>query len=92
MSITAPGWDGLESTVTPISRDLQLEMDILYQRCFTTDEGRKVLAHLEERFCEPDAWVPGEPEAFGYARSAQRKLVREIQLRMKRAENGRTTG
>ena len=82
----APGWEGLDATVTPISRDLQMDLDILYKRCFATEEGKKVLKHLVDRYDEPDAWVPGEPDAFGYARSAQRRLIKEIQARIKRAD------
>ena len=85
VSINSPGWDGLDAARPPvIGRDVQNEIDILYRRCFSTEAGQKVLAHLKERYEEPDTWVPGEPESFGYARSAQRRLVKEIEQRINR--------
>lgn len=91
-SINAPGWDGVDATNEPIrikNLDLQRDTDIQFARCFSTEEGKKVLDYLKSVTIEQPAWVPGADPSFGYAREGQNSLVRDIELRMKRANEPR---
>ncbi len=87
-SINSPGWDGVDATVTPMrlrDTDLQRALDISFKRCFGSEDGQKVLAHLRQVTIEQPAWVPGAEPSYGYAREGQNSLVREIEQRIKRA-------
>ena len=76
-SINSPGWDGVDSSVT--------HLDIQFKRCFDTEAGQKVLENLRAITIEQPAWIPGADPSFGYAREGQNSLVREIEQRIKRA-------
>ena len=87
-SINAPGWDGLETDDAPIvihDVNLQRDLDIVFKRTFDTEAGKKVLAHLKSITVDQPAWVPGAEPSFGYAREGQNSIYREIEQRMKRA-------
>lgn len=87
-SINDPGWDGVDATIEPIrlkNMDLQRDMDIQFQRCFSTEAGKKVLEHLRSITIEQPAWVPGAEPSYGYAREGQNSIVREIEQRIRRA-------
>ncbi len=86
-SINDPGWDGLNAK-PEINQFQANEVDLLYQRVFSTEEGQKVLAHLESMTIAQPAWVPGTDPSYGYAREGQNSLIREIQTRLRRATNG----
>ena len=87
-SINSPGWDGVDATVTPLrirDQDITRSLNISFQRCFGTEDGIKVLAHLRHVTLEQPSWVPGADPSFGYAREGQNSLVREIEQRIRRA-------
>ncbi len=87
-SINAPGWDGVDATGEPIrlqNIDLQRSLDINFKRCFETEAGKKVLEHLRAITIEQPAWVPGADPSFGFAREGQNSIVRDIEQRIKRA-------
>ena len=87
-SINSPGWDGVDAVVTPLrlrDQDLTRSLNISFQRCFGTEDGVKVLEHLRHVTLEQPAWVPGADPSFGYAREGQNSLVREIEQRIRRA-------
>ena len=87
-SINAPGWDGLETDDAPIvihDVNLQRDLDIVFKRTFDTEAGKKVLAHLKAITVDQPAWVPGAEPSFGYAREGQNSIYREIEQRLKRA-------
>ena len=87
-SINSPGWDGVDSSVTHLERpntSAQTDLDIQYKRCFDTEAGKKVLENLRAITIEQPAWIPGADPSFGYAREGQNSLVREIEQRIKRA-------
>ena len=91
-SINAPGWDGLETDNAPIvihDVNLQRDLDIVFKRTFDTEAGKKVLAHLKAIAVDQPAWVPGADPSFGYAREGQNSIYREIEQRMKRANEPR---
>ena len=87
-SINAPGWDGLETDDAPIvihDVNLQRDLDIVFKRTFDTEAGKKGRAHLKAITVDQPAWVPGAEPSFGYAREGQNSIYREIEQRMKRA-------
>ena len=87
-SINDPGWDGVDASIEPIrlkNMDLQRDLDFQFQRCFTSEAGKKVLEHLRSITIEQPAWVPGAEPSYGYAREGQNSIVREIEQRMRRA-------
>jgi len=87
-SINSPGWDGVDATVTPLrlrDADITRSLNTSFHRCFGTEDGQKVLAHLRHVTLEQPAWVPGADASFGYAREGQNSLVREIEQRIRRA-------
>jgi hypothetical protein len=86
-SINSPGWDGVDSSVTHLEmpNSAQRDIDIQFKRCFDSEAGKKVLEHLRTITVDQPAWVPGADPSFGYAREGQNSLVREIEQRIKRA-------
>ena len=80
------GWDGL------IQDDKKLnklnDLDILYGQVFKTQEGQKVLNHLRSITIEQPSWNPGEDASFGYVRTGMAEIVRMIEKRIARSENG----
>ena len=81
-SINTPGWDGVNSSadVTRIHNVSEQEsLDLLYNRCFSTDAGQKVLEHLISLTLDQPCWTPGADPSFGYAREGQNSIIREIQ-------------
>ena len=87
-SITSPGWDGVDKSVTHLelpNTSTQRDLDIQFKRCFDTEAGQKVLENLRAITIEQPAWIPGADPSFGYAREGQNSLVREIEQRIKRA-------
>tara|TARA_R100001440_G_scaffold15988_2_gene27098 strand:- start:4534 stop:4836 length:303 start_codon:yes stop_codon:yes gene_type:complete len=91
-SINAPGWDGLDADAELIrihNTDLQRDIDIQFKRCFDTEAGQKVLEHLRSITIDQPAWVPGAEPSFGYAREGQNSIIREIEQRIKRANEPR---
>ena len=86
-SINSPGWDGVDATLPHLEmpNSAQRDLDIQFKRCFDSEAGKKVLEHLQTITVDQPAWVPGADPSFGYAREGQNSLVREIQQRIKRA-------
>ena len=80
------GWDGLvpAGMAKPEADDL----DILYGKVFKTSEGQKVLSHLRQTTIEQPSWVPGEDASFGYVRTGMAEIVRMIEKRVGRSNNG----
>ena len=86
--INSPGWDGLDSNVAQCrisDDDIQRRLDIVYRKCFQTQEGKEVLEHLKQITLDQPCWVPGADSSYGYAREGQNSIVREIQQRIRRA-------
>lgn len=57
----------------------------IYLRCFSTEDGTKVLKHLREITIEQPTWYAGESESHGFYREGQNSVVRDIELKIKRA-------
>tara|TARA_B100001939_G_C16773452_1_gene543699 strand:- start:459 stop:713 length:255 start_codon:yes stop_codon:yes gene_type:complete len=80
------GWDGL---VQDDKKPNKLnDLDILYGQVFKTQEGQKVLNHLRSITIEQPSWNPGEDASFGYVRTGMAEIVRMIEKRIARSENG----
>jgi hypothetical protein len=80
------GWEGLTQAVSEAPR--AEDIDILYGKVFKSSEGQKVLSHLRSITIEQPTWHPGEDASFGYARTGMAELVRMIEKRIGRSNNG----
>ena len=86
--INSVGWDGLDANVSHLrikDTDVQRELDISYRKCFQTAEGKKVLDHLKAITIQQPCWVPGADTSYGFAREGQNSIIREIEQRIRRA-------
>ena len=86
--INSVGWDGLDANVHQLRiNDIneQQKLDIAYSKCFQTNEGRSVLEPLIQITLDQPCWVPGADSSYGYAREGQNSIIREIQQRIRRA-------
>jgi hypothetical protein len=82
----AEGWDSLEPAFAqPIKAD---DLDIIYGRVFKSEEGQKVLHHLRQITIEQPSWNPGEDASYGYVRTGMAEIVRLIEKRVERSNNG----
>jgi len=82
----AEGWDSLEPAFAqPIKAD---DLDIIYGRVFKSEEGQKVLHHLRQITIEQPSWNPGEDASYGYVRTGMAEIVRLIEKRVQRSNNG----
>ena len=61
------------------------ELDKLYQRVFSSNDGKKLLIHLKKTYLDTPTWTPGYDSSFGYFRDGQNTIIREIIIKMKRA-------
>lgn len=80
------GWDGLAPA--EVEAPKADELDIIYARAFSSEEGQKVLEHLRQITIEQPSWVPGEDASYGHAREGMCSIVRYIENRIRRSENG----
>jgi|TARA_B000000557_G_C20807297_1_gene458312 hypothetical protein len=86
--INSVGWDGLDANVHHLrinDMDVQRKLDYAYRKCFQTAEGKEVLEHLIQITLDQPCWVPGADTSYGFAREGQNSIVREIQQRIRRA-------
>jgi hypothetical protein len=83
---TPDGWEGLiqAEIKTPRADDI----DMIYGKVFKSAEGQKVLNHLKSITIEQPTWFPGEDASFGYARTGMAEIVRMIDKRIERSNNG----
>tara|TARA_B100001057_G_scaffold278486_1_gene278739 strand:- start:5263 stop:5568 length:306 start_codon:yes stop_codon:yes gene_type:complete len=86
--INSPGWDGVNSNVETLrvsNRDQELGLDISFKKTFDTKDGKKVLEYLRKVTIEQPSWIPGAEASIGYSREGQNSIVREIEQRIRRA-------
>ncbi len=81
------GWAGLEPAAfeEPPKAD---DIDLFYGRVFKSEEGQKVLHHLRQITIERPSWIPGEDASYGYVRTGMCEMVRMIEKRVERSNNG----
>ena len=84
-NINSPGWEGLDATPNPNQTIEPTELDKLYQRVFSSNDGKKLLIHLKKTYLDTPTWTPGYDSSFGYFRDGQNTIIREILIKMKRA-------
>ena len=80
------GWDGIDDPEMVFHNEPS-EIDKVYMRVFSSEEGQKVLNHLRSITIDQPAWTPGSDASFGYSREGQNSIVREIIQRMRRGNN-----
>ena len=80
------GWEGLAQATSDAPR--AADIDILYGKVFKSTEGQRVLSHLRSITIEQPTWNPGEDASFGYVRTGMAEMVRIIEKRIERSNNG----
>jgi|TARA_R110000772_G_scaffold2405_1_gene8260 hypothetical protein len=80
------GWEGLTQATSDAPR--AADIDILYGKVFKSTEGQRVLSHLRSITIEQPTWNPGEDASFGYVRTGMAEMVRIIEKRIERSNNG----
>ncbi|MBL00816.1 MAG: hypothetical protein CMI34_05355 [Opitutales bacterium] len=86
--INSVGWDGVNASadqLTITNEENQLSLDIIFKKTFQTEDGKKVLEYLRKVTIEQPCWTPGADVSYGYAREGQNSIVREIEQRIRRA-------
>lgn len=89
VSISTPGWEGVEAEPPQAPAYLeteQAEIDKAISRLFLTDDGEKVMKHLERAYMNQPCWAPGYSTDYGFFREGQNTLIRELKARMSRAK------
>lgn len=84
------GWDDLEALPTVDAAEVvskRQELDRLMQRVFGTDDGKKLLRWMREAYLENPSWQPGADNSYGYWREGQNAVIRDIEMRIRRAIN-----
>lgn len=64
------------------------ELDALIASVFKTDDGKKLLSFLDERFIRQPVCNPGQVDGQGYFREGQNSVIRFFQSCIKRQEKG----
>lgn len=82
----AEGWESLEAQ--PQKERQPDDIDVLYGKTFKTEAGQKVLHHLRHITIEQPSWIPGEDASYGYVRTGMAEIVRIIEKRVERSNNG----
>lgn len=72
--------------------DKQKDFDALIAKVFKSEDGKKVLEFLEERYVKSPVCVPGQPESQGYYREGQNSMVRMFKSAIIRQEKGEYIG
>jgi len=86
-TINSPGWEGLDATPNPTAHLEPTDLDKLYHKVFSTEDGKKLLLHLKKTYLDAPTWTPGYENSFGYFRDGQNTIIREILLKLRRAKN-----
>lgn len=87
-SINEPGWDGVNANDQQMkiqNQKLQSELDKLFFETFNTEPGKKLMIYLRSRYLEQPCFVPNADPSYGYLREGQNSIIREIELRVRRA-------
>jgi hypothetical protein len=93
-SLLGGGWAGLEEgepKVDPRHADEQYRVDRMLYAAFSDGPGAEALAHLRDMTIHQPAFVPGsgvDAIMQGFTREGQNSIVRYIDMRMRRAEQG----
>ena len=91
-SINEPGWDGVNANDQAMkvqNQKLQAELDKVFFETFKTEPGQKLMHYLRNRYLEQPCFVPNADPSYGYLREGQNSIIREIELRVRRANEPR---
>lgn len=80
------GWADLEPQLPFIDERPAMDIDLLMARTFSTEEGKKVLAWMRERYLEQPCWQPGADPSLGQWREGQNAVIRDIEGRIRKAK------
>lgn len=79
------GWDDFEPQA-PVVEEPAQNIDLLMARAFSTEEGKKVLAWMRDRYLEQPCWQPGADPSLGQWREGQNAVIRDIEGRIRKAK------
>lgn len=79
------GWDDFEPQA-PVDEEPAQNIDLLMARTFSTEEGKKVLAWMRDRYLEQPCWQPGADPSLGQWREGQNAVIRDIEGRIRKAK------
>ena len=80
------GWDDLESSAEFEPDQKGVDLNLMFARTFSTDEGKKVLAWMRDFYLENPCWEPGADTSLGVFREGQNSVIRDIETRMRKAK------
>tara|TARA_R100000664_G_scaffold16013_1_gene24731 strand:+ start:1764 stop:2015 length:252 start_codon:yes stop_codon:yes gene_type:complete len=78
------GWDDIEHIERATLKKIP-EIDKLFLKVFGTTEGKKLMAWLVDQTINKASFIPGADHSTGYFLEGKKDLVREMQLRIRRA-------
>jgi hypothetical protein len=73
--------DAADALHNETAKSLNDDLNKCYAKCFNSEAGKKVLAHLKKCTIEQPAWIPGEGETgvhMAFMREGQNTIVRSI--------------
>jgi hypothetical protein len=82
------GWDDLDAIPKVDTEEIttkRQDLDRLVQRVFSTEDGQKLLKWMREVYLENPSWQPGADNSYGYWREGQNAVVRDLEVRIRRA-------
>lgn len=80
------GWDDLEGSAEFEPDQKGVDLNLMFARTFSTDEGKKVLAWMRDFYLENPCWEPGADTSLGVFREGQNSVIRDIETRMRKAK------
>lgn len=80
------GWDDLEGSQEFEPDQKGVDLNLMFARTFSTDEGKKVLAWMRDFYLEQPCWEPGADTSLGVFREGQNSVIRDIETRMRKAK------
>jgi hypothetical protein len=80
------GWDDLEGSEEFEPDQKGVDLNLMFARTFSTDEGKKVLAWMRDFYLEQPCWEPGADTSLGVFREGQNSVIRDIETRMRKAK------
>ena len=75
------GWEAADALHKETAKSLNDDLNKCYAKCFNSEAGKKVLAHLKKCTIEQPAWMPGDGETgvhMAFLREGQNTIVRSI--------------
>jgi len=80
------GWDDLEGSQEFEPDQKGVDLNLMFARTFSTDEGKKVLAWMRDFYLEQPCWELGADTSLGVFREGQNSVIRDIETRMRKAK------